>query len=125
MALDMEPEGGIDPDWALKWLVAFEGVTGVRPIIYLNLASINNYDWSKVQTRGHELWLADYGDIDNGSFRLPRVTKYWGSPRMHQYTSRGKVYCDGDFVAEIDRDVFYGTATDWKALATVHEEWKH
>lgn len=98
-----------DVDWAYRWLVRFEEVSGVKPMIYMNQSCERSYDWSKVVANNNGLWLANYGKNDgkNNGYSAP---KYWKSVAMHQYTS----LLDG---RSLDGDVFNGDAEAWTKYA--------
>jgi len=69
--------------WCREWLDLVRGMTGVVPLIYLNLALVKGYDWSSVITSGYPLWLAYYN--------VPLPVTPWPAVTIWQYTSNGIV----------------------------------
>lgn len=98
-----------DVDWAYRWLIRFEELAGVKPMIYMNQSCERSYDWSRVVANDNGLWLANYGKNDgkNNGYSQP---KYWRTVAMHQYTS----LLDG---RSLDGDVFNGDAAAWDKYA--------
>lgn len=98
-----------DTDWAYRWLVRFEELSGVKPIIYMNQSCERSYDWSRVVANDNGLWLANYG-VNNGKNNGYQPPKYWKTVAMHQYTS----LLDG---RGLDGDVFNGDKEAWDKYA--------
>lgn len=98
-----------DVDWAYRWLMRFEELSGVKPLIYMNQSCERSYNWSKVVANNNGLWLANYG-INNGKDNGYQKPKYWKSVAMHQYTS----LLDG---RNLDGDVFNGDTEAWSKYA--------
>lgn len=96
--------------WALAWLQAFEKLSGVRPLIYMNSNCERSYNWSNVVKNDNGLWIANYGNNDGNWHARPK-TKYWTNPAIHQWTSAG---ADG---VQFDRDTFYGDRKAWDKYA--------
>lgn len=103
MMLDAESKGLFavpDPvGWCLDGLRHVNARTGVKPLIYLNLSTVQRLNWSRVVQAGFELWLAYYNQL------APVDVPWWVTYRAWQYGGTG-----------IDSDIFYGSATDWRAL---------
>lgn len=104
MMLDAESKGlfALPPDpvgWCLDSLQYVRAQTGISPLIYMNLSTVQRLNWSPVVQAGFELWLADY------TLNAPVDVPWWVTYRAWQYGGTG-----------IDSDIFYGSATDWRAL---------
>lgn len=94
-----------DTNWAYRWLVRFEELSGVKPVIYMNQSCEKSYDWSRVVANDNGLWLANYGS-NNGKNNGHSTPKYWKTVALHQYTS----LLDG---RSLDGDVFNGDKEAW------------
>lgn len=113
MFLDWESTAGTDVSkvwWAKRWLDRFTEKSGVKPVIYMNTSTVRSYDWSSVANADYGLWLADYGSNDGYDHGVPDLP-YWKIVCCHQYTSLG------DNGAGLDKDVFFGDVTAWRAYA--------
>jgi LysM repeat protein len=113
MFLDWEGTVGTDVSkiwWAKRWLDRFTEKSGVKPVIYMNTSTVRSYDWSSVANADYGLWLADYGVNDGFDHGVPEIP-YWSIICCHQYTSLG------DNGAGLDKDVFFGDVTAWRAYA--------
>lgn len=114
--LDWEGDNVHDTEFALEWLETVRDALGVRPLIYMNLNAANSYNWSAVQKAGYQLWLAQYPSNDRQGYG-PLGTR--GTPKgweviMWQYSQSGRL---SGYSGDLDLNVFYGIADDWKALA--------
>ena len=94
-------------------------LTGIKPFVYCSQVScLEAQDFSAVAAAGYPLWVAQYADYApvHGFLADP-----WhrGSPKpfrayaMRQYTSCGRLAGWGK---NLDFDLFYGTAEDWRAV---------
>lgn len=113
MFLDWESTAGTDVSkiwWAKRWLDRFTEKSGVKPVIYMNTSTVRSYDWSSVAKADYGLWLADYGSNDGYDHGVPDLP-YWKIVCCHQYTSVG------DNGSGLDKDVFFGDVTAWRAYA--------
>ena len=113
MFLDWESTAGTDVSkvwWAKRWLDRFTEKSGVKPVIYMNTSTVRSYDWSSVANADFGLWLADYGSNDGYDHGVPDLP-YWSIVCCHQYTSVG------DNGAGLDKDVFFGDVSAWRAYA--------
>ena len=139
--LDWENEGNKNnvsagQYFAKAFLDRVNDTTGVKPLIYMSRSVLHAYSWSAVADSGYGLWIAQYlykyynetngidgyvTDPDRGTCTIGG-TYYgsddfgeWGSlPNLYQYTSTGKLSGWNGF---LDLDIFYGTVSDWAALA--------
>lgn len=102
-----------------RWLETVYAETGVRPLVYCNLSTIQAdvNGFRSIAEDGYPLWLAQWiGNItgfqpnppQKGSFEP--FKKLW----VHQYTDRGNL---NQFSGALDLDIFYGTEEDWHQLA--------
>lgn len=116
VALDWEAENQHRTDWALEWLRIVKDRTGATPLLYLNVATVNAHDWSTVE-KEFPLWLSAPGTNAETAGFTPPAEKFpveWVAGFLiHQYTFRGKL---PGYAGDIDLNVFYGTAADWRAL---------
>lgn len=120
-ALDFETAGGkhdenLDPEWAYTWLLEFEEITGVKPLIYVN-SRLHYKDWGKIVDNGNLFWLSRYGPDDGGYYELPKGK--WPDDQivLHQYTTSGL-----GARGTLDKDIFFGGRTYWKSLCAVSAE---
>ena len=95
VALDYEIHLANPVDWCYNWLKEVEKKLGVKPLIYLNVATVNGYDWSKVIKAGYGLWIADYS---SGEARIGQ----WEDWTIRQTSSRGS---DKKIVGNIDTNL--------------------
>lgn len=108
-ALDFEVIYTDCVNWCLHWLQEVEKQTGVKPFIYLNQSTCQQYDWTPVINNGNALWIAAYtGDPNNNTFQGGA----WQSAAMQQWTSTQTV---PGIQGNVDGDVFFGTADQFKA----------
>ena len=102
-----------------KFLETVYEETGIKPIVYCNLSTIQaDVDGFKpIAENGYPLWLAQWaGNYTNfvpkpwqkGSFAP--FTKM----AMQQYTDKGKL---NGYNANLDLDIFFGDVEEWNALA--------
>jgi len=103
-----------------RFLETVYELTGVKPLVYCNLSTIQNdvNGFRQIAQSGYKLWLAQYASNrdaaigqsiwQKGSFDpFDRIT-------MHQYSDHGRLEGYNGYV---DLDIFYGNETDWFALA--------
>jgi lysozyme len=87
LALDWEISNVQNPvEWCRLWLAEAYRRTGVRPLVYLNMSTVKQYNWSPVANAGYQLWLAQY----DGKPNFPGVP-HWGTPIIKQYHDAGTV----------------------------------
>ncbi|MDO4888170.1 MAG: GH25 family lysozyme [Actinomycetaceae bacterium] len=106
-----------DADWILEWMRTVEAALGRRPIFYTYQSVLAAHPaLARVQQAGYALWLARYPyntAVGWKQWDAPTVP-YWGRPIMWQYSSAGGV---PGWPGALDLNIFYGDATDWRALA--------
>lgn len=114
--LDWESLGKWNVEWAEEWLDEIQALTGVKPIIYMSEAVVNQYNWSQVASKDYGLWVAKYRDmkIDKDydmtyAGNKPKV-KWWQSYALWQWTSKGRL---SGYSKDLDCDVFYGSKEAW------------
>lgn len=97
------------------------GETGVKPLIYCNLGTIQRDvdGFRSLAADGYPLWLAQYQNMNTqiGFLEFPWQRGSYAPfdhITMHQYSSMGKL---NGYSGVLDFDLFYGTAEDWKAMA--------
>lgn len=119
LALDWEEEVNLGPGWTFEWLEYVHSKTGVKPLLYTSQSVCSSYDWAMVANSGYKLWLAQYANMKQVTYQ----EKPWrngsigafDSPIIHQYSGNGVI---SGYSGAVDLNKFYGTATDWKQLAT-------
>lgn len=97
-ALDWEIQHADPVGWCAEFMQYVHDQVGVWPLLYINLATLNAYDWSPV-LKNCGLWLADWDNNPDG----PAVTLH--TYVMQQYND-GPVY---------DHDAWFGTLDQFKA----------
>lgn len=102
LVLDYEQDLGNQVAWCKTFLDRVYTLTGVKPLIYLNLSTVNAYDWSSVKNDGYGLWVA-YWD---GSANPAVPSTQWGYNTIKQYSDSGSV----GGISPVDLDVFNGDA---------------
>lgn len=119
LALDWEEELNLGPNWALQWLDYVYNKTGIKPLLYTSQSVCSSYDWSAVATSGYKLWLAQYANTNPTGYQGTPWRKgsigAFNAPTIHQYSGNGTI---AGYSGPIDLNKFYGTATDWRQLAT-------
>ena len=124
LALDWETEPKGNVAWAKQWLDHVFARTGVHPIIYMSLSTVNQYDWSSVAV-DYALWVARYWDMATDlNYDMtnagPAPDANWANGyAMWQWTSTGRI--DG-YGGNLDCSIFYGDATSWHAFARVRTD---
>jgi lysozyme len=96
--LDIE-KGAPSSAWCATWLVEVERRLGVRPAFYTYVSFLNYFAGSATMKQW-PLWLAYYGQTDDGTLHTPPDTGY--RVIAQQYTSKGAV--DG-VTGDTDRSV--------------------
>lgn len=97
LALDWEV-GNADPvGWCTQFVNRVHDATGVWPLLYLNLSTLNAHDWSPVLA-SCGLWLADWSVSPDGE-----------APTHHTYVMQQ--YGDSPY----DKDAWFGTIDQFKA----------
>ena len=97
--------------------------TGVKPGIYMNLATLQaatNDEIKIMAEEGYPLWLAQYGSnkqkkMGDEPWQKGSVAPY-EKYTIHQWTSNCRL--DG-YSGALDADYFYGTAEDWKNMLSI------
>lgn len=102
-----------------RWLETVYAETGVRPLVYCNLSTIQAdvNGFRSIAEDGYPLWLAQWiGNITNFQPNPPQKGSYEPFKKLwvHQYTDRGNL---NQFSGALDLDIFYGTEEDWHQLA--------
>lgn len=107
------------PGWAKRWLDYVYNHTGVKPLIYMNLSTLNSYNWESVRNADYGLWIAAYHNgytpyysFDENSIVQGNIYPWDDCLAMFQYTSSG--YLNG-WNGELDLNVFYGDRETWNA----------
>ena len=108
-------QGG--PAWAKAFLDTVKNLTKVTPVIYGSRSAVCTSTYTEIAQQ-YPLWVAAYG-INNTHTTYAPETDHgqvapWTAPTIFQYTSNGHL---PNYSAALDINVFYGTATDWQALA--------
>lgn len=102
--LDWEIPHNDPVNWCSSFLTRVHDRTGVWPLLYINLATLNAYDWSPV-LKNCGLWLAAWNDD-------PEALLTDHTYVMHQYSSNGSV---PGIAGRVDLDMWFGTIEQFKA----------
>lgn len=120
MVLDFEDGSiGSGVQGAKTFLDTFTQLSGVRPLIYMSKAVVNQFDWSPV-SKDYGLWVAQYGSYLPTSWETDPWTDNkgygsWNGPTMFQYTSSGAI---AGYGSSLDLSLFYGDKSAWQKIAT-------
>lgn len=107
-----------------RFLETVYELTGVKPLVYCNLSTIQSdrNGFRQIAEEGYDLWLAQYASSNpqygfratpwqNGSYEpFERIT-------MHQYSDHGRL---SGYGGNLDLDIFYGTEANWLWYARAH-----
>ena len=95
--------------------------TGVKPMVYCNLSTIQGSvnGFRSIANAGYQLWLAQYASMNEqvGFNPTPwQIGSYepFKKITMHQYSSTGILK---GYTGHLDLDIFYGDRADWDTLA--------
>lgn len=97
-ALDWEIQHNDPVGWCMTFLTTVHDAIGVWPLIYINLNTLNSYDWTPV-TNECGLWLADWAVSPDDDI-----------PTSYTYVMQQ--YDDGPWC---DHDAWFGTVDQFKA----------
>jgi len=106
LALDYEVNYGNCVNWCKAFLDRVQVKTGVKPLLYINLATNNKYNWSNVVKGNYGLWLA----IWDGSLSKKPATD-WPFIAIKQYGASTKI---NGISGNVDGDVFFGGIKTFK-----------
>ena len=96
-ALDWEVSNPDPVKWVNQFVTHVHDLTNTWPLVYLNLSTLNAYDWSPV-LNNCGLWLADWNNNPQGTIQT-------------NYTYVMQQYSDGP---DYDHDEWYGTLEEFK-----------
>jgi lysozyme len=96
--LDWEVHNSNPPAWCLTFMQTVHNAIGVWPLIYMNLSTLNSFDWSAVLANSG-LWLADWNNNPSGTIAT-----------SHTYVMQQ--YADGP---NYDHDEWFGTIEEFNA----------
>lgn len=120
--LDFEDEALTQgPDWAEAFLDTFYQFSGVKCLVYTSAYYARSLNWSRVASKGYQLWLAQYATSDPTIGYLDRPwtdgkgVGAFGSWVMLQYSGNGRI--PGFEGRSVDLDQFYGNLQDWNNLS--------
>ena len=93
--------------------------TGVRPLVYMSKSVCRAHDWSSVASN-YALWAAQYANNNTTGYQShpwtdSRSYGAWDAPVIFQYSSKGRL---NGWSGNLDLDIAYLTAEQWKAYAT-------
>lgn len=106
-----------------KWLETVYSETGVKPLVYCNLSTIQAdvNGFRTIAQDGYPLWLAQWaGNYTHFTPNPWQSGSYapFTKLTMHQYTDKGQL---NGYNCNLDLDIFYGDVEDWHALANKSE----
>lgn len=110
LVLDYEPNNQVQAwvDWCKKWLDYVTSKTGCKPLIYLNQAQVQKFNWKSVVDGGYGLWIAAYTyDPTNNTFNKGQ----WNFAAMQQWTNKQNV---PGISGVADGNVFFGDIATFK-----------
>lgn len=110
LCLDYERSYSNCVSWCKAFLDRIYERTGLKAYLYINLATVNAYNWSTVANAGYPLWLACWDGIANP---LVPTANYWGNATMKQYDAERGIVVGP--LTNADVDVFNGTANDFQS----------
>ena len=108
-----------------RFLETVYAETGVRPLVYCNLSTIQSdvNGFRTIAEEGYKLWLAQYAYNAPTNFVPQPWQKGSYEPfkkiTMHQYSSTGRL---NGYSGNLDLDIFYGSEDDWHDLAGTKPE---
>lgn len=93
--------------------------TGIRPMVYMSKSVCRAHDWSSV-AKNYALWVAQYANNNTTGYQShpwtdSRSYGAWDAPVIFQYSSKGRLK---GWSGNLDLDIAYLTAEQWKAYAT-------
>lgn len=103
LVLDFEIPHNNPVGWCNTFVTRVHDRTGVWPLLYINLATLNAHDWSPVLVNCG-LWLAAWNNDPNATL----TDKVYV---MHQYSSNGSV---PGIAGRVDLDAWFGTLAQFK-----------
>ncbi len=109
---------GQDVTWCRTFLDEVHRLTGIRALIYMSKSVCRKYDWSSV-AQNYPLWCAQYKtntitDYQPSPWTDDKGFGAWGRDTIRQYSSHGRI---AGYDANIDLDLAYMTADQWRAMA--------
>jgi len=101
-----------------RWLETVYAETGVKPLVYCNLSTIQSdvNGFRSIAEEGYPLWLAQWiGNITNFTEHPPQSGSFAPFTKLtvHQYTDKGRL---SGYAGNLDLDIFYGDIDDWNRL---------
>lgn len=111
--------GKKDVPWCKAFCDRVYEKTGVRCFIYMSKSVCRAHNWAPV-AKDYPLWCAQYASNDRTGYQAEPWTDNggfgaWDDPTIYQYSSKGKLQ---NWSANLDLDIAYMTADEWKAWAT-------
>lgn len=117
LALDLENYNGslngairgasIVEEWVWTWLSYVQARQGVKPLLYMNPAEIQQHGILTERLRPYPFWLADWGWIPDANFYAGRQVVIWQT---------GVAPSQAGIIGACDQDVFIGRVADFPLL---------
>jgi len=104
LALDWEVQHADPVAWVQTFMSTVHDRTGVWPLLYINLATLNAYNWGPVLLNCG-LWIADWAVPPQGTIPTSHVYV------MQQYTDAGTI---PGIAGRVDEDSWFGTVDQFK-----------
>lgn len=105
LIIDWEVSSGDPVGWVNTFVTEVHSKTTVWPLVYMNLATLNAYDWSSV-LKNCGLWIADWSVSPNQEIATTHVYV------AQQYSDKGSV---PGIVGYVDLDAWFGTLQEFQA----------
>lgn len=109
LCLDFEVAYASPVTWCLAFLNRIYSQTGIKPFLYINLNTVNSYNWSPVISAGYPLWLA----VWDGNPNPATPTTPWGFTAIKQYNAEQNIHVGS--LTNADVDSFNGDAAAFRA----------
>lgn len=105
LVLDWEVPHSNPVAWCTEFVNRVHSRTGIWPMIYMNLSTLNSYNWSPV-LKNCGLWVAAWNNNPNATLNTGGKIYI-----MHQYTSSGSV---PGIAGRVDLDAWWGTVAQFQ-----------
>lgn len=105
LVVDWEVSNPDPVSWVNTFVTEVHSKTTVWPLVYMNLSTLNAYDWSSV-LKNCGLWIADWAVSPQQNIPITKVYV------AQQYSDSGPV---PGIVGRVDLDAWFGTLAEFQA----------